>query len=124
MIVLLDTHALIWALEDSPKLSPVARKLVEDAGNVILASVVSGWEIAIKTAIGRLIAPDDLEAAIDSAGFTKRMITFEDARRLTSLAVHHKDPFDRMLIAQAMVGGISIVTRDPWFAKYPVSTIW
>jgi PIN domain nuclease of toxin-antitoxin system len=124
VIVLLDTHALIWSLEDSPQLSPVARSVIEDAGNVILASVVSAWEITIKKALGKLTAPDDVESAIDAAGFAKRSITFLDAQRLGTLPPHHKDPFDRMLITQALVDGTSIVTRDPNFARYRVPTIW
>lgn len=124
MIVLLDTHALIWAIEDSPKLSANARAVIEDAGNVVLASSVSGWEIAIKSALGRLAAPDDLEVAIDAVGFTKRTITFADARRIGSLPPHHADPFDRMLVAQALEDGVPLVTRDPEIAKYPIQIIW
>lgn len=124
MIVLLDTHALIWSLEDSPNLSTTARKLIEDAGNVILASAVSGLEITIKKALGKLSAPDDLEAAIDAAGFTKRTVTFADAQRLATLPPHHKDPFDRILIAQALVDGTPIISRDPFFGAYPVQIVW
>lgn len=124
MIALLDTHALIWSLEDSKKLSAAARAVIEDAGNVILASATSAWEITIKKALGRLSTPDDIESAIEAAGFTKRPITFADAARLGTLMAHHKDPFDRMLIAQALVDGVPIVTRDPLFADYPVQIIW
>lgn len=124
MIVLLDTHALIWSLEDSPRLSPVARGVIEDAGNVILASATSAWEISIKKALGRLAAPDDLEAAIEAAGFTKRTITFADAYRVGALPMHHSDPFDRMLVAQALQDGVPIVTCDPQVARYPVQIIW
>src|SRR5688572_15540017 len=108
MIVLLDTHTLLWALEDSDQLSATARGVLEDAGNVVLASVVSGWEIAIKQAMRRLEAPDDLEGAIEAAGLTKRQITFADARRLRTLPLHHRDPFDRMLVAQALEDGVPI----------------
>jgi PIN domain nuclease of toxin-antitoxin system len=124
VIVLLDTHALIWSLEDSPQLSPAARSVIEDTSNVILASVVSAWEITIKKALGKLTAPDDLEAAIDAAGFTKRTITFADAQRLGTLPSHHKDPFDRMLITQALIDGTPIVTRDPRFTSYSVPILW
>jgi PIN domain nuclease of toxin-antitoxin system len=88
VIVLLDTHALIWSLEDSPHLSLAARSVVEDTSNVILASVVSAWESTIKKALGRLTAPDDVEAAIDAAGFARRSITFTDAQRLGKLPPH------------------------------------
>ena len=124
VIVLLDTHALIWSLEDSPRLSTAARKVIEDAGNVVLASATSGWEITIKQGLGRITAPDDLEAAIDEAGFSKRAITFADARRVGTLPPHHKDPFDRMLVAQALVDGVPIVSCDPQVARYPVQIIW
>jgi len=124
VIVLLDTHALIWALEDSAKLSARARKIIEDAGNVVLASAASGWEITIKKTLGRLAAPDDLELAIDAAGFTKRSITFADAQRLGELPTHHKDPFDRILVAQALVDGTPIVSCDPLVAQYPIQIIW
>jgi len=124
MIVLLDTHALIWSLEDSPRLSTTARKLIEDTSNVVLASVASGWEIAIKKALGRLEAPEDLEAAIEGAGFITRMITFADVHRLGSLPAHHKDPFDRMLVAQAMADGVPLVSCDPLLHQYPVQIIW
>lgn len=124
MIVLLDTHVLIWALEDSDQLSSAARALLEDAGTLVLVSAVSAWEIAIKQANGRLDAPDDLELVIEAAGFTKRPVTFADARRLRTLPPHHHDPFDRMLVAQALEDGVSIVSRDPEIAKYPAHVIW
>lgn len=124
MIVLLDTHALIWALEDSPRLSAAARAAIVDRDNRVLVSAASGWEIAIKRALGRLDTPDDLEAAIDGAGFTKRPITFADARRIESLPAHHKDPFDRMLVAQALEDGVPLVSCDPLIARYQVQLIW
>jgi PIN domain nuclease of toxin-antitoxin system len=111
MIVLLDTHALIWSPEDSPRLSATARKLIEDTSNVVLASVASGWEIAIK-------------AASESAGFIKRAITFADVHRHGSLPSHHKDPFDRMLVAQAMEDGVPLVSCDPLIEQYQVQIIW
>src|SRR2546423_1738214 len=103
VIVLLDTHALIWALENNPRLSATARAIIVDPDNTVLASVASAWEIAIKKALGKLSAPDDVEGAIDSAGFTARVITFADANRIGTLPPHHRDPFDRMLVAQALV---------------------
>jgi PIN domain nuclease of toxin-antitoxin system len=124
VILLLDTHALIWALEDNPRLSPEARAAVEDTGNTVLASAVSAWEISIKKALGRLDAPDDLADAVEAAGFTKRVITFADARRLAALPDHHRDPFDRMLIAQALEDGAPIVSCDPLIARYQVQIIW
>lgn len=124
MILLLDTHTLLWALEDSERLSATARSMISDPRNVILASAVSGWEIAIKKGTGRLSAPDDLEGAIGEAGFTKRPITFADTRRLGTLPPHHRNPFDRMLVAQALEDGVPVVSRDPDVARYPVQVVW
>jgi PIN domain nuclease of toxin-antitoxin system len=87
-------------------------------------SSVSGWEIAIKRALGKLDAPRELGAAIDDAGFVRRLIRFEDCEKLERLPSHHRDPFDRMLVAQALVDGVPVVTRDPWIARYGVQTIW
>lgn len=124
MIALLDTHALLWALADSPRLSATARAVIEDTGNVILVSLASAWEIAIKRSLGRLSAPDDLEGAIEAAGFTRRSITFADTQRLATLPLHHRDPFDRMLVCQALQDGIPIVGCDPEVARYPVQVVW
>ncbi len=124
MRVLLDTHALIWALEGSRKLSKTARRVIESPRNEIIVSAASAWEIAIKKAIGRLSVPDDLLEVVDAAGFTRRSLGFAEARRLESLPQLHGDPFDRMLIAHALEAGAAIVTRDAEFARYPVQTIW
>jgi PIN domain nuclease of toxin-antitoxin system len=124
VILILDTHALLWSLEDSPRLSAASRAALESTDNVILASVASAWEIAIKKAAGRLDAPDDLEAAIEDAGFIKRVITFADVARLSALPSHHRDPFDRILVAQALVEGAPIVTCDPHIQRYQVQTLW
>ncbi|HEU4728657.1 MAG TPA: type II toxin-antitoxin system VapC family toxin [Kofleriaceae bacterium] len=124
MVVLLDTRTLLWALDASPRLSATARDLIEDDGNTILVSVVSAWEIEVKKALGRLDAPEDLEGALESAGFLKRGVTFADVRRLGTLPAHHRDPFDRMLVAQALVEGAPLVTGDPLLSRYPIQVIW
>lgn len=124
VIVLLDTHALLWALAASSRLSATAREVIEDTGNIILVSVASAWEIEIKKAMGRLEAPDDLEDAIEAAGFIKRLVTFSDVRHLGTLPAHHKDPFDRMLVAQAIEEGAPLVSADPQIARYPIQVIW
>jgi PIN domain nuclease of toxin-antitoxin system len=124
MRVLLDTHALLWALDGSEKLSELARRAILRLENEVLVSSVSGWEIAIKRALGKLDAPRELGAAIDDAGFVRRLVRFEDCEKLDTLPPHHRDPFDRMLVAQALVDGIPIVTRDPWMSHYGVQTIW
>lgn len=124
MKLLLDTHALIWALEDSESLSATARQLIVDLDNQILVSVASAIEIAIKTSLGKLEAPSDLRQAIDSAGFIPVSLDFAAAATLASLPFHHRDPFDRLLIAHALTENATVVTRDPAFAPYPVSTVW
>lgn len=124
MRLLLDTHALIWALEDSVRLSARARELIVDVENQILVSATSAVEIAIKRSMQRLEVPDDLRLAVETAGFIPITIDFATAERLASLPLHHRDPFDRLLIAQALAEGVPIVTRDPAFAAYAVTTIW
>jgi PIN domain nuclease of toxin-antitoxin system len=121
---LLDTHALIWALEGSKKLSKIARRVIESPQNEIIVSAASAWEIAIKQAMGKLVVPDDLLEAVDAAGFLRRPLGFAEARRLSSLPHLHGDPFDRMLIAHALEEGAAIVTRDTEISRYPVQTIW
>lgn len=124
MRILLDTHALIWALEGGDRLSPTARELIEDAANQVLVSAASAWEITIKRALGRLEAPDNLVEAIEAAGFDRHPIGFGEMLQLSRLPRHHADPFDRMLVAQALHEGIPIVTRDEQIPRYPVQTIW
>jgi PIN domain nuclease of toxin-antitoxin system len=122
--VMLDTHALIWALADSPRLSKTARRIIVNANNEVLVSAVSAWEIAIKKALGRLKIPDDLIEAVDDAGFVRRPLGFAEARRLQALPQLHADPFDRMLIAHALEEDVPLVTSDESIAKYPVAVIW
>lgn len=124
MRVLLDTHALLWALADDERLSAAARKVIVDEANDVLVSVVSAWEISVKRALGKLEAPDDLESAIAEAGFLPRLVQFGDCARLRALAPIHRDPFDRMLVCQALEEGIPIVTRDALIPSYPIQTIW
>jgi PIN domain nuclease of toxin-antitoxin system len=122
--LLLDTHALLWALEGSRRLSRAARSAIEDPANEVLVSAVSAWEIASKKAMGRLSVPGDLIEAIDEAGFVRRSLGFAEARRLADLPGHHNDPFDRMLVAHALEEGSAIVTKDVQIARYPVATFW
>jgi PIN domain nuclease of toxin-antitoxin system len=121
---MLDTHALIWSLEGSAKLSKPARRAIEDAKNEVFVSAISAWEIAIKSAMGRLEVPGDLMQAIVSAGFTPRPIGFAEADRLRKLPDHHRDPFDRMLVAHAMEEQCAVVTQDPFIARYAIETVW
>ena len=120
---LLDTNVVLWALAEPRRLSEAARVAMEDARNEIFVSVVSGWEIAIKRALGKAEAPDDLEAGIREQGFTPLLITFHQAERAGVLPPHHRDPFDRILIAQAQAEGLILVTRDPRIPVYGVRTM-
>jgi len=124
MRLMLDTHALIWALEGSTRLSKIARRAIEDPANEILVSAVSAWEIAIKKTMGRLDVPDDLIDAVDEAGFVRRPLGFAEAARLDRLPTHHNDPFDRMLIAHALEQQCAIVTKDTQIGRYAVETFW
>ena len=121
--LLLDTHAALWALSEPEKLSRSARTALENAENEVFVSVVSGWEIAIKRALGKLEAPDDLEAAIRMQGFEPLLMTFHHAEQAGALPLHHGDPFDRMLIAQARAEGLILVTRDSSIPLYGVRTL-
>lgn len=123
MRLLLDTHALIWWLEDSAELSAIARDAIANASNDVAVSSASAWEMAIKQAAGKLRIPDDLQAAVKSSGFTPVPITIEHALKAGTLPALHRDPFDRMLLAQAMLDSFTVVTRDPRFDPYGVSTL-
>jgi PIN domain nuclease of toxin-antitoxin system len=117
--LLLDTHVLLWWLADEG-LAPGARTAIADPGNVVAVSAVSAWEIAIKKALGKLDAPDDLEDQVRDSGFDPLPVTIADGLRAGALEPHHDDPFDRMLIAQAEAEGLTVVTRDKRFADYGV----
>jgi PIN domain nuclease of toxin-antitoxin system len=122
--VLLDTHTLLWVLAGDERLSATARQIITDETNDILVSVVSAWEMAVKRALGKLRSPHDLERVISEAGFVVRLVFFGDCERLSALPPIHRDPFDRMLVCQALEEGIPIVTRDETIPRYPVQTIW
>jgi len=121
--LLLDTHVLMWWLVDDPRLGPGARELIGDERNETYVSAASGWEISIKRALGKLDAPEDLDFIMDAEGFAKLPITFFHGERAGSLPALHRDPFDRMLIAQAQAEGLDIVTADERIASYAVRTV-
>ena len=121
--LLLDTHVLLWSLTEPQKLSRRTRDALEDAQNEVFASSVSGWEITVKRALGKLKAPDDLEASIEEQDFTPLNLTFLHAEQAGALPRHHGDPFDRMLIAQAQVEGLILVTRDARIPLYGIRTM-
>jgi PIN domain nuclease of toxin-antitoxin system len=124
MRLLLDTHALLWALDDSAQLSARARQVIADPTNEVVVNAVSAIEIAIKKSLGKLRAPGGLIEAVKGAGFVTTDIGFPEAIALETLPWHHSDPFDRLLVAHAMVTGTPIVTRDPQIARYQVQIVW
>ena len=123
MILILDSHALLWWLADDVTLSEGARRAIADPSSDVLVSAASVWEIEIKRALGKLSAPDGLVEAIDAAAFSTLPITAVDAEQAGRLPPHHRDPFDRMLIAQASRLDGVIVSRDQSFAAYGVEVI-
>ena len=123
MRLLLDTHALLWWLSDWAQIAESTREAIADPDNEVFVSAVSGWEIAIKKANGRLAAPSNLAAVVEDKGFTHLLLTFEQAERTAALPDHHRDPFDRMLIAQAQAEGLVLVTRDARIPLYDVLTM-
>jgi PIN domain nuclease of toxin-antitoxin system len=120
--LLLDTHALLWWLADEG-LIPQAREAIADPANLVAVSAASAWEISIKKALGKLSAPDDLEQQVQTSGFIPLPITIAHALAAGQLSRHHEDPFDRMLVAQAIAEGMTIVTRDKRFEDYDVTLV-
>lgn len=128
MRLLLDTHALIWAVDQPERLGSRARSALEDTSNDVLISAATIWEIAIKTGLGKLTLSvpyrDWMNRAIADLGATLVPITVEYADMQTTLPGHHRDPFDRMLIAQAIVEKISLVANEEMFDQYGVARLW
>ena len=121
MNLLLDTHVLIW-WDEGRRLAAEARRAIADADSVYV-SAASAWEVAIKTGLGRLRPIRTMEQAVDESGFLELPVTFRHAERVGKLPPHHRDPFDRLLIAQADVEELTLVTRDAVFARYGVAVI-
>ena len=123
MILLLDAHTVLWWLADDPTLAPDARSAIADPTNDVLVSAATVWEIAIKRALGKLDAPDGLTDALDIVGFEVLPIVGHDAERAAALRPYHRDPFDRMLVAQGQRVGAIIVSRDAAFAAYEADVL-
>jgi PIN domain nuclease of toxin-antitoxin system len=120
MNLTLDTHVLLWWLENDPVLGQGARTAIMDDRNIVIVSAAVVWEIRIKQALGKLqIDPSFLEVIRDQ-GFELLPVTADHAYAVGDLPMHHRDPFDRLIIAQALLEGLTVVTRDPLFAKYEV----
>ncbi len=128
MQLLLDTHALIWFFSGSERLSNTARTLIEDIDNIKYVSVASVWEMAIKQSKGKLnlsIPLDDyIQEKINLEDFQLLNIKLSHLKVISQLYFYHNDPFDRLLIAQAIVENISIISQDPMFNSYPIHLIW
>jgi len=128
MKVLLDTHTFLWWITDDPKLSLRVRGIINDGENEIFISAITGWEIAIKAQIGRLKLPDQPQHFILEQlkinGMKSLPIEMRHALHISTLPIHHQDPFDRILIAQAQMEELSILSADPQFGKYDVTIIW
>ena len=126
MKVLLDTHAFLWAVADERKLSPRVRRLM--ASSELWWSVVSLWEAIQKAQIGKLSLPlpagPFLTGELSSNHVRLLPVSLGHVLRLEELPLYHRDPFDRLLIAQSIEEGLPIVTADPWFARYPVDVVW
>ena len=123
MKLLLDTHVMLWWRADSTHLTAVARKTIASADE-ILVSAASGWEVAIKLGVGKLRLADSFAWMVDDSGFTELPVTLAHTERVATLPQHHRDPFDRMLVAQAQVESATVVTHDRQFTPYEVPVIW
>ncbi len=124
MKYLLDTHILLWSLMNVEKLSDQARETIISRDNTIYVSLVSAWEVGIKKGLGKLTAPDHMESAIRMVGFMPLQVTFQHAEAVSRLPLHHSDPFDRMLIVQAQVEELTLITVDEAIQQYDVPVFW
>lgn len=127
MNLLLDTHTLIWFFEGATELSEVAKSAIVDENNTCFVSILSFWEIAIKLNIGKLqmnISFEQLRMLILEDGFEILPLKFEHTKEIINLPLHHRDPFDRLIISQATVENMIILSRDENFKLYNVKLIW
>ena len=124
MKVILDTQVLLWALIEPGRLPAASQAMIESAGNDVLFSAASIWEIAIKQSLGKLSAPDDLPETILHEGFSYLPVGAAHAWYVRKLPMHHRDPFDRLLAAQALTERMPVVTADTRFLDYAVETRW
>ncbi|QRM35628.1 type II toxin-antitoxin system VapC family toxin [Microvirga sp. VF16] len=124
MRILLDTHALLWWLEGDPRIERQAQDLVTDPANDILVSIASLWELVVKVRVGKLEADiRDIGAAINAQGFETLAIRPEHLEDLIRLPMHHRDPFDHLLIAQAIAEGLTLLSEDRHVSAYPVAYV-
>ena len=129
MRLLLDTHAFLWWVFANPKLSRRARTAIEDdVENEVFVSAASAWEIATKQRLGKLpdarAVADDIAGAIAAEGFSELAVSVRHAVRAGNIAGHHRDPFDRMLLAQAMLEDLALISNEQAFDAYGVKRLW
>jgi PIN domain nuclease of toxin-antitoxin system len=123
MNLLLDTHVLLWWLDDYPVLSKKAKDAISHGKNLVFISAAVIWEIRIKQSLGKLKLPHNFQKILDSQPFEQLDITVEHAHAVGDLPAHHRDPFDRMLVAQTKVEHLTLVTRDIGLKKYKIPII-
>lgn len=128
MRIILDTHTFLWFVEGSPELSTTARDLIEDPTTTSFVSIASVWEMAIKLSLGKLMLGLPLEDFIPRYlalnGFGLLNITFDHVVKVSTLPFHHRDPFDRMLVAQSLVDATTLVSRDSVMDNYAITRVW
>ena len=125
MKLLLDSHAYLWWLTDDRRLGRQARAAIEQPDNLVFVSAATIWELSIKEALGRLeLKGADIAGEISANDFSELPITAGHARVAAALAPHHDDPFDRMLVAQCQLEGMTCATRDGLFAAYGITVLW
>ena len=124
MKLLLDTHAALWWLSDDRRFSKAAAGHLADPANQMLLSAAVVWEVAIKRSLGKLDAPEPFASTVLDAGALPLPIELRHAAAVEQLPLHHRDPFDRMLVAQATVEGAALVSGDDAFRPYAVTVVW
>jgi PIN domain nuclease of toxin-antitoxin system len=122
--LLLDTHAALWFLAGDERLSGAAKDHLTDDSNRVLLSAVTVWEVALKRSLGKLVVPERYLSLLLDAGVQPLPVNLEHASAVEHLPPHHRDPFDRMLIAQAGIEGAALVSRDEALRRYGVTLIW
>jgi PIN domain nuclease of toxin-antitoxin system len=123
MNLLIDTHVLLWWLDDNPTLRKKAKEAIVDGGNMVFVSAATIWEIRIKATLGKLKIPGNFRNVLDKQAFEMLPITVDHAHLIGDLPAHHRDPFGRMLIARALFEGFTLATRDNRFKQYKIPIV-
>ncbi len=124
MKLILDTHAALWWLSDDTRLGAEAVRQLSDDTNLVLLSAAVVWEVAIKRSLGKLQVPDGLAPTLLGAGAQPLAVTLAHAAAVEALPWHHRDPFDRLLVAQTVVEAATLVSRDEPLSRYDVPVVW